>query len=469
MRRHALVIGLLALCSVAAQAATPGAPASPKPKLKARAAAIAAGTAQPRSPQFLATHPKAAKRAKKLARLANRDARHNRANEHLRPKNYSHDHVGAPGLPTPFGTDLLNESFSAGIPAGWAVLDNTGSGVVWTNLAGCGETSNYTGATGDVACASSDFAGFAEYDTELRTPVLNFTGFTAPATLTFIANYQNFANFDFFDVDVSINGAAGPWTTLQSWNEDHGGDHAPPGAPVSLDVSSVAGQANVMFRFHYYDPTTGDFDWYVQVDDVVVTATPGGGGACTLTCPADQNVGTAPGLCSATVNYPGPTIGGQCGSVVCTPVSGGSFNLGSTLVTCSEQGPPPLVEGQPLASCTFNVNVADTEPPAISCPANQSAPAPGVLNYPAPTATDNCTAPPPVDCAPPSGSNFPAGTTPVNCTATDAATLTATCGFSMLVGGAPPIVEVPTMSTYGLASLALLLVGAAFLVLRRQH
>ncbi len=62
-----------------------------------------------------------------------------------------------------------------------------------------------------------------------------------------------------------------PWTNLLSWNEDHGGFRSLPGVAVNLDISSVVGQANVMFRFRYYDPNTGDWDWYVQVDDVEVS------------------------------------------------------------------------------------------------------------------------------------------------------------------------------------------------------
>jgi hypothetical protein len=48
---------------------------------------------------------------------------------------------------------------------------------------------------------------------------------------------------------------------------------AAPGEAVNLDIASVAGQENVMCRFHYYDPNMGDNDWYVQVDVVVVAAT----------------------------------------------------------------------------------------------------------------------------------------------------------------------------------------------------
>ena len=40
------------------------------------------------------------------------------------------------------------------------MIDNEGNGVVWTTIAGSGETGNYTGGAGDAATASSDRAGF---------------------------------------------------------------------------------------------------------------------------------------------------------------------------------------------------------------------------------------------------------------------------------------------------------------------
>src|SRR5262245_55382011 len=71
------------------------------------------------------------------------------------------------------------QGFSTGIPAGWSVVDNAGQGVVWGNLAACGEAGNYTGGAGDAACVSSDHAGQREFDTELRSPVFSLAGATS--------------------------------------------------------------------------------------------------------------------------------------------------------------------------------------------------------------------------------------------------------------------------------------------------
>jgi hypothetical protein len=58
-----------------------------------------------------------------------------------------------------------------------------------------------------------------------------------------------------------------------------------------------------------------------------------------------------------------------------------------------------------------------------------------VVNYPAPTATDNCGLAS-VVCVPPSGSTFNEGTTTVVCTATDTSGNTAACSFTVTVGAA---------------------------------
>lgn len=158
--------------------------------------------------------------------------------------------------------------FNAGIPSGWQVIDNEGNGVVWTTIADSGESGNYTGGAGDAATASSGNAGAVQYDTEMRTYAFDLSDWYAHDTLSlnYLANYQNFAFRDFLDLDISTDGGA-TWTNLLSWNEDHGGFRNTPGEAVSIDLTPYAGMSNLQLRWHYYDPTTSDFDWYAQIDD----------------------------------------------------------------------------------------------------------------------------------------------------------------------------------------------------------
>jgi len=156
------------------------------------------------------------------------------------------------------------------------VIDNEGFGVVWTDIASSGETGNYTGGAGDAATASSDRAGAKPFNTELRTASFDLSGWlpSDEVTLNYLANYQNFAAYDFLDLDISADGGA-TWTTLLSWNEDHGSFRNTPGEAVSIDLSPFAGMSGLQLRWHYYDPRTGnDYDWYAQIDEAGLSCVP---------------------------------------------------------------------------------------------------------------------------------------------------------------------------------------------------
>jgi len=168
-----------------------------------------------------------------------------------------------------FACNAPPQGFSTGIPAGWSVVDNAGNGIVWGDLASCGEAGNYTGGAGGAACVSSDLAGRDEFDTDLRSPVFSLVGATS-ASLDFNASYQSFAGSDFLDIDISTNGGTS-WTTLVRWNEDHGAFRALPGEFARIDLSPFLGMSNLMLRWRYYDPNSDDWDWYAQLDNVKLT------------------------------------------------------------------------------------------------------------------------------------------------------------------------------------------------------
>ncbi len=186
--------------------------------------------------------------------------------------------------------------------------------------------------------------------------------------------------------------------------------------------------------------TTGNYIARVTVGGGAVSATSdyllsiskncalGGGGcgaACSsITCPANVTQPNAPNQCGAVVNYPAPTANGSCGTITCSPASGSFFPVGTTTVTCTSSAGP---------TCTFTVTVQDTQPPSITCPANVTVSndpnqCGAVVNYPAPTITDNCPGTFTATCTPPSGSFFPVGTTTVTCEVD---------GFAAPVGAAP--------------------------------
>ena len=161
--------------------------------------------------------------------------------------------------------------------------------------------------------------------------------------------------------------------------------------------------------------------------------------------PRDIVTGTGPGQCAAVVNYSvSASSSSGAVNVVCDPPSGSAFPKGVTTVKCTATD----ASGK-TSSCTFTVTVNDTEPPAISCPANLVLPCSIArlvpVSYPAPTVTDNCDPAPTVTFSIRSGSGFPVGTTAVTANATDASGNASHCTFTVsraplgFTGFLPPI------------------------------
>jgi hypothetical protein len=181
----------------------------------------------------------------------------------------------------------------------------------------------------------------------------------------------------------------------------------------------------------------------------------------TITCPDNITVGTDLNQCSAMVDYTLPPVTDDCPcnsdrkqkpsgagntcTVTCTPPPGSTFQRGTTTVTCTATD----ASGNQSQPCSFSLIVEDRQPPTLTCPANQTALTPDgnpvVVNYPAPTVTDNCPltcnsrptgkvcTPGTTVCTPPSGSSFAVGTTTVNCEACDCAGNSGTCSFTVTV------------------------------------
>jgi Zn-dependent metalloprotease len=162
-------------------------------------------------------------------------------------------------------------SFDSGIPGNWAVIDNEGSGVVWTDIATSLEIGNYTGGAGEAATVSSDAFGPAPYDTELRSPLFDLG--SDPVCHAQLSGQlpELLTDLDYLDLDISSDGGA-TWTTLLSWNEDHGAFRDTPGEVVAVDLSAYANMSGLMLRWRYYDPNAGDdWNWYAQIDEISLT------------------------------------------------------------------------------------------------------------------------------------------------------------------------------------------------------
>lgn len=121
--------------------------------------------------------------------------------------------------------------------------------------------------------------------------------------------------------------------------------------------------------------------------------------------------------------------------VTCTPVSGSTFPIARTRVTCTASDLSDNV-----ASRGFNVTVKDTTAPVMTLPtvltAEANTPEGAVVTFDV-AAHDLVDGSRPVECTPASGSTFPRGATTVSCASSDTRNNTTTKTFEVNVSNGP--------------------------------
>lgn len=139
-------------------------------------------------------------------------------------------------------------------PEHWTVFN---SGTVGWKFDDPGGRSNTTGGSENFAIADSDVAGQVDMDTELRTPVMDFSD-AASVRLTFKTHFVPYETSK-ASVGVSIDEGIN-WTDVWEQTETE------LNATVSLDLSEqAAGESQVMVRFRYYD---ANWSYYWELDEV---------------------------------------------------------------------------------------------------------------------------------------------------------------------------------------------------------
>lgn len=278
-------------------------------------------------------------------------------------------------------------------------------------------------------------------------------GVVPGSTFTFDAyQFQNFGSSSAcvtfaFSTGCGVNQAVHPVAYLGSFDPNNIctnylgdlGHSINAGEAGTFSVNVPAGQI-VTLVIHRVGTVEGCSSYHFTVTGLPICDP----SVCTgITCPANIVVPSTQGQCGAIVNYTTPTAQASCGTVSCSPGSGSFFPVGTTTVTCN------TTSG---SSCSFAVTVQDTQPPSITCPANVTVSnSPGqcsaAVNYPSPSASDNCGVVG-LACSPQSGSTFAVGSTTVNCTATDASGNTASCSFTVTVNDTqPPTITCPANVT----------------------
>ena len=146
-------------------------------------------------------------------------------------------------------------------------------------------------------------------------------------------------------------------------------------------------------------------------------------------------------------------------TVTQSPAAGTPVGLGThTITLTANDGSSSNGGAGNSTTITTTLTVADQTDPVISCPTDievflplNSPDTSMVVNYPAATATDNCSSSPTITYSHASGSVFQVGTTTVTVTATDAAGNYSTCTFNVHVrynftGFFSPVSNPPTLN-----------------------
>ncbi|AKQ63740.1 Branched-chain amino acid ABC transporter, amino acid-binding protein [Myxococcus hansupus] len=200
------------------------------------------------------------------------------------------------------------------------------------------------------------------------------------------------------------------------------------GTPPNLTYTPNAGYVGAD-SFTYRASDCGLDSTEATADVIVETEQP-----LAITCPEDQ-VLEATGPDGAPGQWPPATATassqGGTPTITYSPAEGATLPLGTTTVTATAED-----SSGARVTCTFQVEVRDTTPPALTCPSDirqTSDDASGAtVTFTLPQATDNVSTPT-VTASPPSGSTFRHGSNTVTVTATDASGNEARCTFQVTV------------------------------------
>ena len=152
-----------------------------------------------------------------------------------------------------------------------------------------------------------------------------------------------------------------------------------------------------------------------------------------VACPQEINA-SADQSCQAKITWVAPNFTDNCSSttVISTHKPNDIFPTGTTPVTYTATD-----NAGNITRCTFNVNVKDAQDPVIvGCPEDITMSTildrPIVINWQAPTASDDCSLESLQSTHSP-GQSFPSGSTTVTYTATDKSGRTTSCNFIILI------------------------------------
>ncbi len=181
----------------------------------------------------------------------------------------------AANCPTGYHRFETVEAFSSpALPTGWANQDLSGNGTIWS-FDDPGLRGNLTGGTGGFAIFDSDHWNPLPSNTDaaLVNPVRDISQMGSLG-ISFRSDFYRFIEppEEVAQVEVSYDGSS-TWTPI--WSHSGTDDRGP--KQISIDLTpSLAEQNTMQVRFRYFN---ANWDWWWQVDDVMITGceqVPGG-------------------------------------------------------------------------------------------------------------------------------------------------------------------------------------------------
>lgn len=161
-----------------------------------------------------------------------------------------------PEFGIPFSQDF---NASTSLPPGWTIADHQGNGQVWAFGT---HPNGISGAGGNYAFLNSDSFGSGNaQNADLVTPSIDMSNASA-INLSF-KHYYNWVGDDRATLSYSIDGGSS-WVQIQQWTSDTANP-----ATFSRSIPELDGQSDVRIKWNY----TGSYDWFWDVDDVLITGT----------------------------------------------------------------------------------------------------------------------------------------------------------------------------------------------------
>jgi hypothetical protein len=164
---------------------------------------------------------------------------------------------------------IFMEDFNGG---GTGVFGVTAiSSVMWDDMTAQGD-GNYTGGTGNAMTANSDAFVNTAFDT-VATASVNAVGYEN-LVLSFLLNFQkNGANGSVGTGDADRLEVYAGGNLLETIASDNGSLFNTPGVAKSYNLSPSLNNTAFDIKFRYVDESSSAWEWYAQVDDVMVSGT----------------------------------------------------------------------------------------------------------------------------------------------------------------------------------------------------